>query len=363
MGSEEGPSHTGLPRPIPATLRRWLLPVGVAIEALGGACDTDVPRANAERADPSTLPAPAGPLRVATYNVQNLFDPAPNDGGDVLGEASETPTEDAYATKLAGLAEVIALVAADVLVLQEVENRVTLTDLAAAVSPWIEYRYQATYDGNDPRGIDLAVLSTVPIARILRHRHDVFRVLTATCDPGSAPEDPACWNYHFARDCLEIHLVVRGQSLVLLGVHLKAREDGEVSDDTKRLAEAQHTRRIAERLVAEDPERPLVILGDLNAWPGEPAVRAVLGDPSACACAGPRFSSAGATLPPEEAHSAFCRDLGREALYDDLILSPAATFRLLPGSVTLVHDEGLSVTAAKASDHDPIAVSLSIGRP
>jgi len=315
-----------------------------------------------ERPDPVTLPARPAPLRLATFNVNNLFDPDSEDGEGGDAEATSTPSPTAYLARLAALGAVLERLEADVLVLQEVENRIALDDLANQIAPQVSYPHRHLYEGNDPRGIDLAVLSRVPVMRLVRHDTDTFRVLTATCETEAEVSSPSCRDFRYARDCLELHLMVRGQPLVLLGVHLKAREDETDVDDAKRLAEAQHTRRIADRLLAEDPALPLAVLGDLNAWPTEPAAAALRGDPAACACSGPPLVSVTEELAAEDAHTTYSRDLGRPALYDDVLLSPGAAALLIPGSAAVVHDDELSPAAAAASDHDPVAASLLVGR-
>ena len=67
-------------------------------------------------------------------------------------------------------------------------------------------------------------------------------------------------------------------------------------------------------------------------------------------------------LAAEDAHTTYSRDLGRPALYDDVLLSPGAAALLIPGSAAVVHDDELSPAAAAASDHDPVAASLLVGR-
>jgi endonuclease/exonuclease/phosphatase family metal-dependent hydrolase len=357
MRARDPAAHAGLALAAPGAI---VLSGVVALSGTVAACGVSgAPAGEAPHA--STLPAPAAPLRLATYNVQNLFGPAPDAGEPNRQEPTVRPSASDYATKLAGLASVIDRIAADVLVLQEVETRGVLGDLAEAVAPRLDYEFRYLYAGNDPRGIDLAVLSRVPAARIVRHDEEVFRVLTAACAAGST--GPDCEDYRYARDCLELHLLVRGQPLVLLAVHLKAREDETVADDAKRLAEAQHTRQIADRLRREDPERPVIVLGDFNAWPVTPERGALAGVAEHCACDGDLFVATTDTLPSEDAHTTFSSDLGHAAAYDDLLLSPEATARLLPGSVVVVHDDELEPAGRQASDHDPVAASLLVGRP
>src|SRR5690606_40985880 len=62
---------------------------------------------------------------------------------------------------------------ADVVVLQEVENEQVTAELAAASGT---YPHHVTSRGNDPRGIDIAVLSRWPIVAVRSHRSEERRV-------------------------------------------------------------------------------------------------------------------------------------------------------------------------------------------
>jgi hypothetical protein len=109
------------------------------------------------------------------------------------------------------LAARIAAVDADVLALQEVENLDALRrfnrDLLAQ-----PYAYEVLVEGNDPRFIDVAVLSRLPIANVTTHRFEVH------------PDDPM--TPVFGRDLLELQVFnqTRGRKLLTLFVtHLKSK--------------------------------------------------------------------------------------------------------------------------------------------
>ena len=109
------------------------------------------------------------------------------------------------------LAARIAAVDADVLALQEVENldalrRFNRDHLAQP------YAYEVLVEGNDPRFIDVAVLSRLPIANVTSHRFEVH------------PDDPMV--PVFGRDLLELQVFnqTRGRKLLTLFVsHLKSK--------------------------------------------------------------------------------------------------------------------------------------------
>ena len=117
-------------------------------------------------------------LRVANYNVENLFDAEVNAPVNPLtGEPADAEwsadswrrwTPARYRVKLARLAWVVDRMKPDVLVVEEVENAAVCRDLAAEISRtyhW-ELPYLAHRESRDPRGIDVAVLSRYPVRRV-----------------------------------------------------------------------------------------------------------------------------------------------------------------------------------------------------
>lgn len=95
------------------------------------------------------------------------------------------------------------------LALQEVENLDTLkrfrSQFLGGPSAW---RYAAAIDGNDPRLIDVALLSKHPIVH-LRSHHDLRKGNSAV----------------FSRDCLEVDVEVDGRRITLFVNHFKSMLD------------------------------------------------------------------------------------------------------------------------------------------
>jgi endonuclease/exonuclease/phosphatase family metal-dependent hydrolase len=255
--------------------------------------------------------APSGgrELRLGTFNVRNLA-------------ASDPPA------KRRGVAEILGRVAADVVLLEEVGGAAALEGLAAEPAVAERYSYRIRFDGNDQRGFGLGLLSSLRPAGAMSHRDDWFD------------------GYRYTRDCLEVHFDLGRGRLVLLGVHLRAQ----LADDPEhRLAEAQQTRRIASRLMGEDPELWLVVLGDFNDVPGSPPLEA-LGGPE------PPLASVVSTLPIAERWTT-----GEGQLFDDLLVNPRLGAALRPDSVSVLHDPELDAELADVSDHAPVAASFRVG--
>lgn len=199
------------------------------------------------------------PLRVLNWNVRNYL----NDKNDSAAFDEVVRTTAQYVAHRKAIGVVLAALDPDVAVLQEVENEAALADL---VESELGGKYTAIglVDGNDPRAIDIGIISKIPLEKVVSHKDEQFP-LNGTVGP----------TYRFSRDCPEYHFTYNGRKIVLLGAHFKAKED---DNPNKRLAEAQRTRAIADSLVAADPSRGIVVLGDFNDLPGSPPYLAVLGE-------------------------------------------------------------------------------------
>jgi endonuclease/exonuclease/phosphatase family metal-dependent hydrolase len=194
----------------------------------------------------------AAQVRVATWNVHDLFDEV-----DQLvppGELDTVLTPAEVEAKLARVAAVLARIDADLVLLQEVENVGILTRLAAEAG----YPVARLVEGNDPRGIDVAVLSRLPIVAYVSHVHD------------RAPDGRLLW----PRDCVEAHADA-GRALVIVGSHFSSA----LSDDgTRRTWQAARMREIADAVASADPSAVVLAGGDLNDTPASAALAPLLGD-------------------------------------------------------------------------------------
>jgi endonuclease/exonuclease/phosphatase family metal-dependent hydrolase len=156
-------------------------------------------------------------------------------------------------------------VGADVLAVVEADDRPALIKFGEIVFKRIKatpYAHTMLIDGNDDRGIDVALLSR-PDYEIVRIRSHV--------------DDRDDRGLIFSRDCPEYTVVTpSGERLVLLVNHLKSKGYGSQADSNARRERQAH--RIAEiyaRLIGEG-EANVVVLGDFNDFPDSPPLAPLL---------------------------------------------------------------------------------------
>jgi endonuclease/exonuclease/phosphatase family metal-dependent hydrolase len=151
---------------------------------------------------------------------------------------------------------VVRDVDADVLAVVEAESRIALgrfnRDVLAPLSPWA-YDHVMCIDGNDERGIDVGILTKmpVPVRRIVSHvdDHDAAGLV-------------------FSRDCPEyaVGLPGGGELLVLVN-HLKSKGYGTASvSSARRRRQAVRVAEIYQERRAAGAEH-VVVAGDLNDTP------------------------------------------------------------------------------------------------
>lgn len=214
-------------------------------------------------------------VRIATFNCENLFlrfkfkerftkkqiESFVRDGWDVNSTMARIRNEDEK--RITG--EAIEETQADIISLQEVEN---LDALKLFNRTYIRdrYPYQLLIDGNDPRRIDVAVLSRHPFACIKTHQFDKASATSRS--------------FIFSRDCLEVQVDVDGRPLPLFVNHFKSMIGGREETMERRRAQAE---RVVEILTESFGKRPgnedFVVLGDLNDYSPSRGLAPLLGQP------------------------------------------------------------------------------------
>jgi endonuclease/exonuclease/phosphatase family metal-dependent hydrolase len=252
-------------------------------------------------------------------------------------------------------AAVIRDLRADVVALQEVFDVETLDHfhdrllVPAGVAP---YPYRVCLPGNDGRGLDVAVMSRVPLGAVVSHARLRAADLGLDASEGDQPL--------FRRDCLMVEV----GELSLFVCHFKAPWPDPEAAWLVRRQEAEAVRRIVEERCG-DADALWLIAGDLN--DPDPA-----GSPGRAIAPLEAPFAADLTLrvPPAERWTLHDPATGRRFLPDALLASPALAARW-PDAVPEIVREGLSREAGPgprlpqvgehrphASDHAALVVEF-----
>jgi endonuclease/exonuclease/phosphatase family metal-dependent hydrolase len=241
----------------------------------------------------------------------------------------------------------------DVLACQEVEDHEVLQQFReehlGARYPW-----QVLVEGNDPRLIDVAVISRLPLGEVRSHQHWVH--------PGLASEPV------FRRDLLQVEVLSEDRRRRLFWIfvaHLKSRfVDWRIRDPDARARARQEAARLrtleAEAIAAiaasrTGPQELYVVCGDLNDTPTSPALASLLGP-------GPGslelVNLVGRDVPEEDRWTTSHKDTGDDRRFeqiDYLLVPPWAAER---ASRTRIDRRRTGVTVPDGSDHDPVYCEL-----
>lgn len=202
-------------------------------------------------------------VRVATYNVKNLFMREDIDSGSRTRPKSER--------SLAALAESIDRMDADVVSLQELSSQETLENHLLSRRDLAEkYPHVAYVRGNDERGIQVGIISKYPFNEIVTHKDTEFPYVDGSGEG------------KFSRDFLRVDINLDDDpetELTVYNTHSKSRrpaDPGQVDSDVRRISEATAMREIAEQEMASYPSRLFVVTGDLNDNTDDASVQALL---------------------------------------------------------------------------------------
>jgi len=202
-------------------------------------------------------------IRIATFNCENLFgrfkfkkgiDPEKAQKDGWIVDKTKFDLYKPEEKKLTALA--IKAAKADVIALQEIESMEALRRFRSKyLGGRKKYPYILVIDGNDPRKIDVGVLSKYKIERI---RTYVNRY------------DPKRRSYFFARDCLECDVVISKNAKITLFInHFKSMMDkkkpckGRQATHAKRKVQADEVKKIVSKWMKNNKGN-FAILGDFN---------------------------------------------------------------------------------------------------
>lgn len=211
-------------------------------------------------------------LRIMTFNVENLFarfnfSRAEQEKYLAVAEALDDPNRELLAKSFynaledenrvfSGLA--IADGDPDVVCLQEIDSLRALDYFHDRFVRRMgrEYKYRYLIEGNDPRGIDVAIMSRYKIANVTSHRE---------LRSGSSRT--------FSRDCLEVDIKKNNKLLTVYVNHFKSMMGGRDKTEARRRSQARAVVKIIEdRFGDGTADAPWAIVGDLNDYYHEAGV-------------------------------------------------------------------------------------------
>lgn len=297
-------------------------------------------------------------IRLATFNVENLFaryrfregrEPLEGEGFTINQTAFDLYEETAKKITARAIKEVKA----DIICLQEVENLPVLDRFNSRYLGGREYRHRMVIDGNDPRMIDVAVLSRHPLKNVRTHRHERNEANSASL---------------FSRDCLEVDVDVNGKTLTLYVNHFKSMMGGREQTRERREEQVGRVAGIVdERWKSSGYGGNFAVLGDFNDYlEGKTSLTALVN--------APHFENILERLPSDEQWTHYWAGGGQYRQLDYILL-PTALDGRAGSPVPQVMRKGLPWRAErydgprfddvgesnpKASDHAPLYVDLPL---
>lgn len=292
-------------------------------------------------------PALAKEVTVMSYNVENMFDvfddPYTGDEGTDVKRRSE----------IVAIAKAIAASDADIVVFQELENEHLLQGMVDTFLADAGYDYVACQRTNSGRGINLGVISRLPVKSLTSHR---FKTLKHPDAPDRT--------WRFARDAMQVTVDVGGQELHLFNVHLKSNSsrDGDPNSMLWRTSEAIALKGLIRYMIKQDPDALILALGDFNSnietrpeqprpWPAIEHIRKPETDGTQLL--NDAHDEIGTyekriTLPGSGPYPA--------VIFDYIYASPKLHTMLVKGSAKVIHEPNL----VSGSDHFPLYATYDI---
>lgn len=212
-----------------------------------------------------TAAASAG-VRLMTWNLENFFD----EFDDPYSDDQRTNPSFIAPHRMQRISDGIHALNPDVLCVEEVENRSVLEEFNRAYLKDLGYEV-VLFEGNDGRGIDVGLLTRLPINSVTSYRHLRFK-------------DAQGREQKFRRDLLRVSIGGKLNADVYV-VHFKSQHGGDNSD-VIRTSEAHAAAGIIAAEMAKDPGYRAFISGDFNEVVEESTLQELLAIGLVDSCAG-----------------------------------------------------------------------------
>lgn len=301
-------------------------------------------------------------VRVGTFNVENLFArfrfrsdfslPNGEPGIWTIDNTKFAPFSDKHHRITA---QALGAIRADILGLQEIENLTTLRRFLRQFKHFMPnggYPYQILIDGNDPRLIDVALISQYPLGAIHTHQFEL------------APNG----NPIFSRDCLEVKVrLPNGKPLTVFVNHFKSMmRDRQETMATRRIQAIRVAEILQERFGPDPGQANWVVVGDLNDYLPSEGLEPLLEQPW--------LENVMNRLPPDDRWTHYFARGNKYNQLDYVLVSraiaqanpdarPEIERRGLPQRARRFQERrfgGVGLNQPKASDHCPVGIELEI---
>lgn len=246
----------------------------------------------------------------------------------------------------------------DVLAIQEVENINILKEFNKVHLSGL-YPHQILIEGNDPRFIDVGLLSKLPVGAVTS-----FQAIVHSQNPSERV---------FSRDLLEVEILNSTRSRTLFTIynnHLKSHYgdhenggQGRIKNDTRRQQQAEMIAELVSRRRRSDSK--YIIAGDMNDPPDAAPLQPMLtidANPLFNAITNPQETrpprpEASGEDPQNPAWTYRYIESGhpKHKLYDQIWLSPA-----LASAFQAAYIDRRRLHGGDGSDHDPVWIELNI---
>ncbi|HUS40920.1 MAG TPA: endonuclease/exonuclease/phosphatase family protein [Pirellulales bacterium] len=269
-------------------------------------------------------------VTIASYNVLNMFDAF----DDIYRADDGTPQKPRR--QLDSLATSIRALDADLIALAEVENRGILELFNDVLLADMGYKHVVQFEGNDRRGIDVALLSRVPVGPVTSFRHLTFPDKNGTL-------------ISFRRDLLRVRIEPEGGTpFDMYLVHFKSRGGTDDQGLSTRLGEAEMTRKLLDQQLAASSDANFVVCGDFNASLESPTLETIIGT-------GNGALKHFVDEIPEEDRVTYNQNPYR-SMIDFILASPTMAKRYVPGSYRIVQGS----PEISGSDHNPVVAKFRL---
>lgn len=302
------------------------------------------------------LARPDGTLRLASYNVLNLFDPV--DDPSLDGKYDDLPMATSR-DRCESMAAAIRAMDADVICLQEVESEEAIRWFRDEFLADMGYEHVASRDVGYYRGVEQSVLSRHPITAVtVWPEEDLADMETRKTGDGWAGDGEAPTRFQRSPIMVDIEVPAEGRrdayEMTVVVVHHKSgRFRRQRESEALQLVEL-----LAARL-EEEPDRNLVVLGDFNAGPMDRSI-GVYKDAGYVNAYGKRWKKEGDTRALFRTHES-------DRVIDYIMMHPNLDAEAIDGSFQVVGtlhpgDEydwrNDDPPAGYAADHYPLVIDI-----